>query len=368
MKAIIVVTRHHIGYKKDLDEPGKLIIDKEASLIVKRIFNLTLEKKTAKEIADIFNDEGIPTPSEYLSIKGLENRTKKIWTRSIVARILCNEVYLGKCFRGKTQNISYKSKKRVNITRREQIITENTHEAIISQDIYDKVHNNNKYEIHTKNENYFNAVLSRYMYCGECKNKLRRDKARKKVRIYCWNSREAERICKNTKCYNYENLEELILESIQENFNFYFKKNNVSPSLIKKHNNIKLDAYQKELKYINNKASEITFKISKIYNDKLSEKINEDEYKISYLKLIEERERLTKEKELLDFEIKNAKNSDETIKKYKRIKSILRKLKKNTLTEEDIGELIERIEINENNIHIFYKFKKMESSKISCHY
>lgn len=368
MKVIIVVIHHLIGYRKDPDEPGKLIIDKEASKIVKRIFDLTLEKKTAKEIADIFNDEGIPTPSEYLNIKGLENRTKKMWTRTVVARILCNEVYLGKCCRGKTQNISYKSKKRININRQQQIITENTHEAIISQEIYNKVHSNNKYENYKRNENIYYTVLSKYMYCGECKNKFRRDKARKKVRVYCWNSRESEKICKNIKTYNYEELEKLIFESIQDNFNDYFKKNNVSPSLIKKYNNIKLDAYQKELDCLKGKTSEIAFKISKIYNEKLSDKISEDEYKSSYLKLTKERERLTKEKEILDLEIEILKNSDETIKKYKKVKSILRKLKKNTLTEEDIGELVDRIEIDENNIHIFYKFKKMGSNTISCHY
>ena len=367
MKDITVVIHHHIGYKKDSDNPGKLIIDKEASKIVKRIFDLKLQKKTAKEIADIFNEEKIITPSEYLEVKGLESRTKKIWTRSIIARILCNEVYLGKCCRGKTQNISYKSKKRINIKRNERIVTENTHEAIISLETYNAVHNNNKYENYSKNKNIFYTILSHYMYCAECKKRLRRDNLRKKIRVYCWNSREAEGLCNNTKTYHYEELEDVIFKSIQENFDIFFKKNNVSPSLIKKYNEIKLEANHEEMKKISRKTSEIAFKISKLYNDRLSGNITEEEYKNIYSKFTYEREQLTKDKEFLENEIEEMKNSDENIKKYKKVKSLLKKINKNTLTEEDVSELIDRIEIGNNEIHIFYKFEKMDSSIISCH-
>ena len=101
------------GYKKDSDNVGKLIIDETASKIVRRIFKLSLNGRTAKQIADIFNKEEIITPAEYLKIKGSENRTKKIWTRAMVTRILTNEVYTGKCLRGKTKNISYKDRKSV---------------------------------------------------------------------------------------------------------------------------------------------------------------------------------------------------------------------------------------------------------------
>ncbi len=60
-------------------------------------------------------------------------------------RILSNEVYTGKCLRGKSQNISYKSKQRIYVRRNEQIVTENTHEPIISQENFNKIHNNNKF-------------------------------------------------------------------------------------------------------------------------------------------------------------------------------------------------------------------------------
>ena len=39
-------------------------------------------------------------------------------------------------------------------------------------------------------------------------------------------------------------------------------------------------------------------------------------------------------------------------------------INKDTLSEEDIGELIKRIEINHNSIHIFYNFESMKAKKI----
>ncbi len=354
------------GYKKDPDNPGKLIIDNIASKIVKRIFKLTLDGKTAKQIADIFNKEKIITPAEYLKVRGLENRTKKIWTRSIVARILTNEVYTGKTLRGKTQNISYKSKKRIYIRRDDQVTTDSTHKAIISQEIYDKVHNNSKFgKVKGEHEN-IDAKFSKYMYCGRCKQSMAKRRSRNFINIHCPSRTESKYLCSNDTLYRYEIIENLIIKDIEKEFDIFFKKNNLNPSLMKKYNGIKIEQIDIKLKEFNKELGMIRFKISKLYNDRLQESVSEENYKKSYNELIKKRKELTEDIENLENEKERITNDDENIERIKKVKKILRNIKKDTLSEEDISELIEKIEIYEDHIHIYYRFEKMPSKIISC--
>ena len=53
------------GYLKDPKDKHKLIIDKDSSIIVRKIFDMILLGKSRKEIADFLNDNNILTPSLY---------------------------------------------------------------------------------------------------------------------------------------------------------------------------------------------------------------------------------------------------------------------------------------------------------------
>lgn len=354
------------GYKKDLDNPGKLIIDEFASKIVKRIFALTLKGKTAKQIADLFNKEKVITPAEYLKIRGLENRTNKIWTRGMISRILINPVYTGKCLRGKTQSISYKSKKRINIRREEQIITENTHKAIISCETFDAIHNNNKFGKIKGESDGIDAKFAPYMFCGECKKKMSKRRSRNFINIHCPLRDETNYLCSNNKLYKYEKLEELIIDNIRKEFDMYLKKNKLNSNLMKKYNMIKLNEIDNKLKEFNKELGMTKFKISKLYNDRLQESISEENYKKIYNELINSRKELTENIEMLENEKNNINDDSKTKSKITKIKKILKNLDKEFLTEEDIGELIEKIYLYDNHIHIFYKFEKIPSRIIHC--
>ena len=349
------------GYKKDPENPGKLIIDEYASKVVKRIFRLTLDGKTAKQIADLFNKEGILTPAQYLKVKGLENRTKKVWTRIIITRILSNEVYTGKCLRGKSQNISYKSKQRIYVRRNEQIVTENTHEPIISQEIFDKIHNNNKFGKLASESKNIEAKFAKYMYCSKCKAKMAKKRSRNNINIQCSNRDESDFICSNNDLYKYESLEDLIIDNIKEEFDIFFKKNRLNPNVINNFNTQKKARVDYKMENTNKELRLLRFKITKLYNDRLQDNVTEEDYKISYTKLTKMRKELEETIRNLENERNEIENNTENISKIKKAKKGLKNLSKETLREEDIDKLIEKIEVNEECIHIFYKFKKMPS-------
>lgn len=87
------------GYLKDPTDNHKFAIDDYVTNIVKRIFNMTLEGKSKKEIADILNKENILTPSQYKSKITKVTSEKTIqassWNNHIINEILKNETYIG---------------------------------------------------------------------------------------------------------------------------------------------------------------------------------------------------------------------------------------------------------------------------------
>ena len=129
------------GYKKDPEDKHHLIIDEEAASVVRRIFDLVIEGQRKGWIAKYLNDEGIPSPGEYLAKKGIRcngkyNAEKPRWTPTTISEMLRNEVYIGKLCWNKTNSNLSSGKKMVKNKREDWIVTENAHEAIVSKEIF----------------------------------------------------------------------------------------------------------------------------------------------------------------------------------------------------------------------------------------
>ena len=171
-EGLYACTTPPFGYAKDPNNNMHLVIDPETSKIVKKIFELKASGKTIREIVTYLNNKKVKTPGLYNGSKLFINtKNVEIWKSNSISRILCNEVYLGKCIRGKSQKISYKSKKCVYPKYDELIITNNTHEAIISEEMFFSVHNPNKYHsMHRKLDNKY--LLKELLYCSKCGNRM----------------------------------------------------------------------------------------------------------------------------------------------------------------------------------------------------
>lgn len=130
------------GYKKDPANRGRLIVDGYAAGIVRRIFELRLQRMGHRKIAAALNAEGILAPRAYCyASEGKENpyNTISVWRDVTVKLVLQNEVYLGHSVKMKKGTLSYKRKALVNRSPEDWIRTENTHEAIIAQELWDTV-------------------------------------------------------------------------------------------------------------------------------------------------------------------------------------------------------------------------------------
>jgi DNA invertase Pin-like site-specific DNA recombinase len=119
------------GYDKSPDDKYKLVIDPPAANVVKRIFEMRLQKFSYGAIARVLNSEGLPSPSEYHALRfGKVNKRSHDgnWSSDAVDRVLCNPAYCGDIARNRSGTKSFKNRKAFRKPKEEWIVTENVHE------------------------------------------------------------------------------------------------------------------------------------------------------------------------------------------------------------------------------------------------
>ena len=137
-----------LGYVKDPDKKGHLLIAPETRWIVEKIFDLAVHGRGAASITRILVEEKVPTPG-WLNYErygtfaniyaGAPAEKAYAWTIAQVKSILKEETYIGHSVHNKQSNISFKNKKKVRKPQEEWYRVENTHEAIISEEVFQKV-------------------------------------------------------------------------------------------------------------------------------------------------------------------------------------------------------------------------------------
>ena len=356
------------GYKKDSNNKYKLIIDEEASLIVKRIFNLFISGKGICEISRILTDEKVPIPSEYKGITaGQKSTAYGIWNNRTISDMLTLPTYAGDLTQGRSKKPSYKSKKRVRVKRENWIICENKCPAIIdketfnlAQDIYKRNKNQGK--------NTQNILLKGFVYCKECGHtigfRLQKVKTKTKgevTRCYgnCnyWSKHKKYDLCTphNTKYYE---LEDLILKEIKKMCKKYLKTNDLKNVLANSDKTKKiLNELEMRLKKLETEVEFSSKKKENLYNDKLEGIIDLDMYKRMCNRITEET--IIKQNEIKEIKTKiyNLKNNiTDNNKKYDKIIKEYLSMKKPSV--QLLSSIINKIVIDEDkNIEIYYKFK-----------
>ena len=169
-----LTTRPPFGYMKSPDDKTKWIVDDEAARVVKMIFDLCLEGYGTSQIARILKDKKVLTPFSYWSTKGQAFKCSENpynWSADTVAGIIEKKEYLGHTVNFKTYKQSYKSKKKCTNPEEKQLVFENTHEAIIDADTWERVQElrkNKRRPSKTGKTNMFSGIA----YCADCGQKL----------------------------------------------------------------------------------------------------------------------------------------------------------------------------------------------------
>ncbi len=159
------------GYVKDPENKGHIIIDEPAAEIVRRIFNMRMSGRTTKEIAQQLNKECVLTPAEYKkSIEPLCREwnsvsKNKFWTSGMVGHITADERYTGKMINHKTERITVGSPQVRYLKKEDRIVVDNTHEPIVSQEVYNAVRAIAQKRTHPNGKK---IGLKGFVRCGGC--------------------------------------------------------------------------------------------------------------------------------------------------------------------------------------------------------
>nr|MBP3680868.1 recombinase family protein [Clostridia bacterium] len=351
------------GYKKDPENKYHLIKDEEAAEVVKTIFRMFLVGYGTMQIADYLSEQKIPIPSDYNKRnRGTKSITYGLWAQSTVRFILSNEVYTGTVIQGKRKKISFKSNKFVDVPEEDWIRVPNMHEAIVSQEDYQrarKIIEATKGSRNDVNDYLFKGLLK----CYDCKGYIGIRSPDKNGNIYGRCQRYG-RYGKFDVCsphnFNYQVFEESMIGVLREICKEYSNKKKLEEiaKKSKSKEDKKLDLENKIENYKTQIKKE-TRKLELLYEDRLAEIITVENYIENAKKIkndIEDYQKRIKELE------KELNGEDKQIDKDEKLNSLVDEfLNMEKPNKEIIREFIERIEIHsDKQVDIYFNFKPLQ--------
>jgi len=162
------------GYVRSPEDKHKIVIDEEAADIVKRIFQMSASGIGYCTIATILSREKILTPAARESMREgkrmystVESTLPYEWQGTSVEHMLKNKMYLGHMINGRSSSKSYKNKKHVTHPESEWVIVENTHQAIIPEELYNEVQRICRIKKRPRKIGTI-ALFQTLMYCADC--------------------------------------------------------------------------------------------------------------------------------------------------------------------------------------------------------
>jgi hypothetical protein len=137
------------------------------------------EGKNAVQIAVILNAENIPTPYVYKRLMGCDRKYNVVghtnhWMNTTVLTIIRDERYTGKMVNGKNRSPFVGSKNNKRTPKSEWIVVPNTHEPIVSEELFASVQERFSAPVRIRTEPAEIRLLMGKVKCGVCRHVMRR--------------------------------------------------------------------------------------------------------------------------------------------------------------------------------------------------
>lgn len=351
------------GYVKSAEDKNKLLVDGVAAETVKRIFFMYLNGCSIAKIASTLTEENVPTPTEYKrTVQNLSyvnvNIKYNVWRTETIKGILTNPTYIGNMAQHRSEKISYKMKKFKKIPRKDWIIAEDTHEAIISKDdfsfVQEKIKQKAQLQYPTERVTH---LLGGIIFCGDCKMPMTFRRVGKKKEFICLcsgYSRFGKEKCQRNTIKE-DVLNEYVLSHLKSISEKVFEdKAEFCTSFNTKNADLNDNSIQKEAEKILKRLTEIKKIIKSLYEDKVRGIVTEEDFLMMSSEFNDEKEKLS----MRISEIEDEKNKIQEKKSPEQIIDIIEKIVSfDIVSPLLIGQLIEKIEIYKSNeIVITYKF------------
>ena len=191
------------GYQTEkTDGVRRLMIHEESAAVVRFLYDGIAKGMTTAQLSSVLYRQNVHRISDYNRCGHVfcgESELLHQWNPNVIRGLLSNPVYTGKLVQRKLQSLLLEGRKGSRKTDREHWITvENSHEPIVSQELFDQVNQILKRKksddtgkrLPENHENIFRNVL----YCGKCGGKMHAVFHRRKTdgqRSYAYKCRRA---------------------------------------------------------------------------------------------------------------------------------------------------------------------------------
>ena len=219
-------SRAPYGYQKDPSDRHHLIVDPEAAEVVKEIFRMFADGIGYVRMTKILRERNILNPQAYFNQNNPDYykhsdywRKPFDWHATSVRAILNNPVYLGKLTFGKTKTKGFFDKRRVPTEESDWIVVEHTHEPLVSQELWDTVHQMMKARRRENSSGHVQpfAGLVKCAGCGSSLNASYDKKKGKYTGFSCWVYKNYGKQRCTSHAIGWQTLNRLVLEDIRCN-------------------------------------------------------------------------------------------------------------------------------------------------------
>ena len=365
------------GYLKDPDNKRRLIIDEKTKPIIELIYKLCLEGKGTQLISQELMKRKIPRPSAFVEnaekLYGLTEENKYQWSHRMVLNVLRDPVYCGNMARNKRPTLSFKNSKRMYIPKSDYIYAKDTHEGIVSEEIWEQVQTMiDKRKCNNKKGLYYDNIFQGLVRCPKYGYALtpKTDYRLKKkelidfVHFSCSTYKKYGVNACSSHRIEARDLYNIVLEDIQYHGNMALSaKEDFVEKIIEKIEVEKIDEGKElsnKLELKKNQLAELDRSYEQLYEDRLEGNITERNFNLMNVSISKKQDKLIEEIKVLEGDIEvsfetedNYKKFMNNISKYAKIKSLNRYILNQIIDkiyvydkEEIDGQISQKVEIH----------------------
>jgi len=355
------------GYMKDPNDKYKWIVDEQAAVVVRRIFQMTMDGMGVHTICGILCREKIDRPSYYLGVRGrgrhkndYSEEHRYAWGSATIGSILRKMEYTGCLVNLKSESANFKSKKKVDKPKEEWLIFPNSHEVIIDQETFDTVQKlrETPRRIDTLGEA---NPLTGLLWCADCGEKLynhRKSKTEKPTHkkltdVYCCKTFKLSNSKFATECTPHhistENVRAIILDVLKATSGYVQNHEQAFLEKLKENSAIKQSetakASKRQIVKNEKRVGELNRIFQSLYEDKALGKITDERFSEMTANYETEQEEIKAKNEKLQVELEQFQTQQQGTENFL---TLIRKYTQfEELTNAMLNELIDKIIVYE---------------------
>ena len=354
-------SRAPYGYQKDPSDRHHLIVDPEAAEVVKEIFRMFADGIGYVRMTKILRERNILNPQAYFNQNNPDYykhsdywRKPFDWHATSVRAILNNPVYLGKLTFGKTKTKGFFDKRRVATEESDWIVVEHTHEPLVSQELWDTVHQMMKARRRENSSGHVQpfAGLVKCAGCGSSLNASYDKKKGKYTGFSCWVYKNYGKQRCTSHAIGWQTLNRLVLEDIRCNAQVakLAAARYVGVLLRAKLEKEKGETVraERELKKAEKRIGELDKILAKLYEDQALGKISEARYQAMAPGYEAEQASLQEQVSRLREQLAHTQEVQDNVEQF--VPLIQKYTDIQELTPHILNELIEKIVVHEKKV------------------